>query len=461
MPDSLVAIAAPTIAIGIGIAPWLAIVLAILLVFLNGFFVAAEFALVKVRSTQIEPDVARGEKRARLTQKMIEHLDAYLSATQLGITLASLGLGWIGEPAFAQLLAPLLERIPGASPALGHTISLAFAFTVITVLHIIVGELAPKSLAIGNPKATSLWVATPLYLFYKITYPLIWALNTTANKMLRLVGIRTVVGGSAVHSEEEVRSLLASRQDSQLSDEKRELLENVFELSERTVRQIMIPRSDVVFLSDKQTMEENLQTARTSGHTRYPLCEGDLDHVVGIVHIKDLFRAGDTPATLTELSRQISFVPETVSADKLLRRLRNGHIHMAAVLDEFGGISGIVTLENVIEEIVGEIQDEFDTDEPVIERGPSGEAVVDARMPVDEFNAEFSADISPEGFDTLGGLLYARLGKIPEPGDVVNENGLRLQVITTTGRRIRRIRVVPEPRAVADPESEAGTGKDP
>ena len=455
MPDSLVALAAP--GIDLGIDPWLAMVLAILLVFLNGFFVAAEFALVKVRSTQIEPNVARGEKRARLTQKMIEHLDAYLSATQLGITLASLALGWIGEPAFAQLLAPLLERMPGASPALGHTISLAFAFTVITVLHIIVGELAPKSIAISSPKATSLWVAAPLYLFYKISYPLIWALNATANRMLRLFGVRTVTGGSTVHSEEEVRTLLASRRESQLSDEKRELLENVFELSERTVRQIMIPRSDVVFLSDKQTMEKNLHIARTSGHTRYPLCEGDLDHVVGIVHIKDLFRAGDTPATLTELSRQISFVPETVGADKLLRRLRSGHIHMAAVLDEFGGVSGIVTLENVIEEIVGEIQDEFDTEPPEVVELDSGVYLVAGSLLVAELETELGVELSNRDEDTIAGVVLSELGRRARVGDRVELAAIELEVKEIEENRIRLLQLKTLPPVDAMREVEDGS----
>ena len=254
--------------------------------------------------------------------------------------------------------------------------------------------------------------------------------------------------------------------DEPLEQHERAMIHAILHLDETPVRELMVPRVDVISVDVTTPLDDAVQLILDSGHSRLPVYEEGKDNIVGILYSRDLLAAGArrgrvaSPA-LRDLMRPAFFVPESKRVDEMLTEFQERRVHMAIIVDEYGGVAGIVTIEDLLEEIVGEIQDEFDTDEPVIERGPSGEAVVDARMPVDEFNAEFSADISPEGFDTLGGLLYARLGKIPEPGDVVNENGLRLQVITTTGRRIRRVRVVPEPRAVADPESEAGTGKDP
>jgi CBS domain containing-hemolysin-like protein len=318
--------------------PWLGLALAFLLVVVNGFFVAAEFALVKVRPTQIEPHVARGELRGRLADHMVRQLDAYLSATQLGITLASLALGWIGEPAFAWLLAPVI-RMLHVGPSVAHSISLTTAFITITVLHIVLGELTPKSLAIRKPEATSLWVAIPLYGFYKLTYPVIWLLNHAANGLLRLIGIRPVSEQEVAHGEEELRLLLASRRTAKLSRMKRELLDNIFELSHRNARQIMVPRADVVYLSLSRSLADNLEIARKSGHTRFPVCKDQLDDIVGLIHIKDLFRSDQPVSSLQEITREIPFVPETLAVDRLLRRMLQRKRHMAAVVDELSGRS--------------------------------------------------------------------------------------------------------------------------
>ncbi len=341
--------------------PWAGLLLGLLLVLTNGFFVAAEFALVKLRPTQLTADDPRG-MRVRILQHMLVHLDAYLSATQLGITLASLGLGWVGEPAFAWLLRPLLARL-GASESLVSSISLASAFLLITILHIVAGEQAPKALAIRQPLGASMWVALPLHAFYRATYPAIWLLNHAANGLLRVFGVEPMAEHELAHGEEELRLLLASTAE-QLSQQKRELLDNVFELSHRVARQIMVPRGDVVYLSTTRSVEENLRLARSSGHTRFPLCRGTLDQAIGLIHIKDLFRLDRPPRTLEEAARPLAFVPETLTLDQLLRRMRAERVHLAAVLDEYGGVSGIVTLENVIEEIVGPIQDEFDLERP-------------------------------------------------------------------------------------------------
>jgi CBS domain containing-hemolysin-like protein len=435
---------------GLQLDPWVGILLAAVLVALNGFFVAAEFALVKVRPTQIEPNVERGERRARLLDHMVTHLDAYLSATQLGITLASLGLGWIGEPAFAWMLEPILRGF-GASDALVHSVSLTAAFAVITILHIVLGELAPKSLAIRHPKPTSLWVAMPLYAFYKVSYPVIWVLNATANAVLRLVGVQPVSESELAHSEEELRLLLGSTSE-EMPEQKRELLDNIFELSHRVARQIMVPRGDVVFLSTTRPVDENLQAARTSGHTRFPLCRGDLDHSIGLIHIKDLFRLEKAPRSLEEIARPLSFVPETLPLDELLRRMRAERVHLAAVLDEYGGTSGIVSLENVIEEIVGEIQDEFDLERPeIVAMGP-GRYRVDGGMLVEDLEDALDLEISERDEDTIGGVVLSELGRRPRVGDAVEVGPLRLRVAEAERNRIKvlDLEVVQAPAEAGD-----------
>ena len=417
------------------LAPWAGLLLGMLLVLLNGFFVAAEFALVKVRPTQIEPNVERGERRAKLLDHMVTHLDAYLSATQLGITLASLGLGWIGEPAFAWVLRPMLVGL-GATEAVIHSVSLTVAFAVITVLHIVLGELAPKSLAIRHPKPTSLWVAYPLYAFYKVSYPAIYLLNNTANAVLRLVGVQPVSESELAHSEEELRLLLASTKE-EMPEQKRELLDNVFELSHRVARQIMVPRGDVVFLSTTRALDDNLHAARVSGHTRFPLCRGDLDQAIGLIHIKDLFRLERPPRSLEEIARPLTFVPETLPLDELLRRMRAERVHLAAVLDEYGGTSGIVTLENVIEEIVGEIQDEFDLERPeLVAMGP-GRYRVDGGMLVEDLEDALDLEISERDEDTIGGVVLSELGRRPRVGDAVQVGPLRLRVAEAERNRIK------------------------
>jgi CBS domain containing-hemolysin-like protein len=424
------------------VSPGWGLTLGLLLVLLNGLFVAAEFALVKVRPTQLQPLAARGDRRARVAAHMVSHLDAYLSATQLGITLASLALGWIGEPAFAWVLEPVVQRLPWASPALLHSLALTLAFLTITILHIVLGELAPKSIAIRKSEATSLWVAVPLFAFYKVTYPAIWVLNHAANGILRLVGIPPVSGGELAHSEEELRLLLSSHESGgRLSEQKSELLDNVFELSHRTARQIMVPRADVVYLTTTRTVEENLELARQSGHTRFPLCEGDLDKVVGLVHIKDLFRAAAPLASLKEVAREITFVPETLTLDRLLKRMRGERMHLKAVLDEYGGVSGIVTLENVIEEIVGPIQDEFDAEKPELVKKGEGLYQVSGAMLVVDLEDELGIEFSERDEDTIAGAVLSELGRRPRVGDKVTIGPLQLEILEVERNRIKSLHV--------------------
>jgi len=426
--------------VGFQIDPLVGLLLGLFLVALNGFFVAAEFALVKVRPTQLDPYVARGERRGKVARHMVRHLDAYLSSTQLGITLASLALGWIGEPAFAWLLEPILGLFPGLSPALTHSITLTVAFLTITVLHIVLGELAPKSVAIRQPEATSLWVALPLYLFYRATYPAIWVLNHAANAVLSLVGIQPVSESELGHDEEELRLLLASTGSSQLSAQKRKLLGNVFELSDHTARQIMVPRADVVYLSTDRTLEENLAIARSSGHTRFPLVRGALDKVIGLVHIKDIFQHPGL-TDLESIQREIGFVPETLQLDRLLKRMLQHQSHMSAVLDEYGGVSGIVALEDVIEEIVGDIQDEFDEEAPeLVKRGENLYQVAGAML-VEELETALGIEFSDRDEDTIGGVVLSEVGRSPEVGDTAELPPLKLEVKEVDGNRIRELLV--------------------
>jgi CBS domain containing-hemolysin-like protein len=445
-PPLLVA-ALPTLTLD----PWLGLGVALVLVALNGFFVAAEFALAKVRPTQIEPHAQRGDRRGMVAAHMLRHLDAYLSATQLGITLASIALGWVGEPAFAWLVEPLVLRMPGAGPALVHSVALTLSFAIVSVLHIVFGELVPKSIAIRLPEASSLWTSLPLYFFYWIAFPAIWLLNKTANGIVRLVGIRPASGHEIAHTEEEVRLLLASQQGAQLDDEKRALLGNVFELFERVARQVMVPRADVVYLTTARSTAENLALARETGHTRLPLCEGDLDRIVGVVHIKDLFRAGEAPADLRRIARPVKFVPETITLDRLLARMRSEHLHLAAVLDEYGGVSGIVTLENVIEEIVGPIQDEFDTERPeLVDRG-DGVFQVSGAMLVVDLEDELGLEFSDRDEDTVAGVVLSELGRRPRVGDRVQVAGFRFEVLEVQGNRIKSLRLTLPPAATPAP----------
>jgi len=423
------------------ISPVTGLILGLFLVFLNGFFVSAEFALVKVRATQLDSRVSQGDRRAKVARHMVTHLDAYLSATQLGITLASIALGWVGEPAFSWVLAPVISWL-GIGPEGIHVWSAATAFILISILHIVLGELAPKSLAIRKPELTSVWVAVPLFAFYYLTYPAIWLLNHAANAILRLVGIQPVTEGELAHDEEELRILLASPHASQLSKQKRELLDNIFELSHRMARQIMVPRADVVYLSTEESLGENLARARESGHTRFPLCEGDLDHVLGLIHIKDLFRANGPVDELRQVMRELALVPETLELDRLLRRMRTERAHMAAVLDEFGGVSGIVTLENVIEEIVGQIQDEFDMEPPrVVQKGPSVYQVSGSLL-VAELEDELGVEFSDRNEDTVGGVVLSELGGSPSVGDRVELGPLEIEVREVDLNRVKSVRVV-------------------
>ncbi len=427
---------------GNGHAPMTALYLflAALFVLANGYFVAAEFAIVKVRSTQLAELAASGNRRARMALRLTRNLDAYLSATQLGITLASLALGWIGEPAFARLIEPALARFGTFSEAVAHSISATIAFSIISVLHIVFGELAPKSVAIRKPVAMSLWIAHLLSFFYYVMFPAIWLLNGLSNLVLRAIGMRPATEGEIAHSEEELRLILAhSGEAGVLSEPNLEIIQGVFQFRRRTARQIMVPRTDVVILSTKRSIEENLETIRTAGHTRYPLCDGSLDNTIGFIHVKDLFlgqlRGPGRP--LTDLRRDILFVPENTTVENLLNQFLETRTHMAVVIDEYGGASGIVFLENITEELFGQIQDEFDRERMEVEPLGNGKYRVRGDYLIEDLadRLEIRIDEPPE--ETIGGYVVARIGREIEPGDRCRLGNLEIEVVEGERFRVR------------------------
>ncbi len=435
------------------------LILAFFFVLANGFFVAAEFAIVKVRSTQLTELADEGSVRARMARRMTKNLDAYLSATQLGITLASLALGWIGEPAFEHLIEPLFARFGAMGEAYATSVAATVAFAVISVLHIVLGELAPKSIAIQKPVGTSLWVAHLMHAFYVVTYPAIWLLNGISRAVLRVFRIEPAGEHEIAHSTEELRLILASSEKAGiLSEENREIIEGVFQFSKRTARQIMVPRTDVVILSTTKSIEENLEVIRTSRHTRYPLCEGTLDHTVGLIHVKDLLLAQlrGPGRSLEELKREVLFVPENSTVESLLSQIIENKTHMAIVLDEYGGASGIVFLENITEELFGQIQDEFDRERPEIEPLGNGRYRVRGDYLIEDLADRLKIDLGEPEEETVGGYVAARLGREVAPGDRVELADLSIDVLEAERFRVRWVMVqtkMPETEIVEEEET--------
>ncbi|HEY3054259.1 MAG TPA: hemolysin family protein [Thermoanaerobaculia bacterium] len=416
------------------------LILALLFVVVNGVFVAAEFAIVKVRPTQLAELAAAGSRRARMARRITKRLDSYLSATQLGVTLMSLALGWVGEPAFESLIEPYLTAFGAFSVAVAHSIAATVAFICITALHIIFGELGPKYIAIDKTIGTALWTAHLLRAFHMIMYPVIWLLNRSARVVLSAIGINPATPTEVAHSQEELRLMLVrSEKAGVLSEENREIIEGVFQFSKRTARQIMVPRTDVVILSTTKTIEENLDVIRTSRHTRYPLCEGTLDRTIGLIHVKDLMLAQlrGPGRTLHELKRDMLFVPENSTVEALLSQFIEHKTHMAVVLDEYGGSSGIVSLENITEELFGQIQDEFDRERPEIEPLGNGRYRVRGDYLIEDLADRLKVDVGQPDEETIGGYVAARIGREVAPGDRVQLGDLSIQVIEAERFRVR------------------------
>jgi len=422
------------------------------LVFLNGFFVAAEFAIVKVRSSKIDQRVVEGLYRAKVARHILDRIDAYLSACQVGITLASLALGWIGEPFLASQLRPLFLKFGLESEAVLHGVAFAVAFGIITYLHIVVGEMAPKSLAIRLAEKTTLWTAIPLRMFYRALNPFIAILNHSALFLLKVLAIKPISEKELAHSEEEIKLIFAQAAESgHVGGREVEIMENVLGLHNKIARQIMIPRTAVVYVSTTNTFEQNLRIVVDSEHTRYPLCKGDLDHVLGMVHIKDVLAGttrGDKNLRMVHLKRDIIFYPETLTLDLMFREFQRTKHHMAVLIDEFGGTTGIITLEDVLEEMVGEIYDEFDEPESFIRQVGKQEYLIDGLCPVELCEEKLNLKFPDFAVETVGGIVLSLAGHIPKPGEKLSfEQGVFV-VEAVDRQRIARVRLVLEaPRA--------------
>lgn len=394
------------------------LLITLFLVLLNGFFVAAEFAVVKVRASQLDIRIAGGSRTAHVAKSVIDNLDAYLSACQLGITIASLALGWVGESTVAHILIDLFVLTGlGEQPELAHAIAVPTAFIFISTLHIVLGEMAPKTLAIRHPEPTSLAIAIPLRLFYVVFRPFIWALNHMSNSLLRLFGIHPA-GHDESHSEEELRILLEqSKAQGTIESSEHELIEKVFHFDDRVVHQIMVPRTRMMMLDVDASSEEILDTLFKEGYTRMPVYKDSRDNIIGIVHSRDLFRLARDKRTinLRDVLRPTLFVPETKKIHDLLREFQRTRMHMAIAVDEFGAPSGVVTLEDIVEELVGEIQDEYDEETPAVERRSENEYVVKAYASIPDVNKLLPVPL-PEGNDyaTVAGFLNIIYGFIPE-----------------------------------------------
>lgn len=427
------------------------------LVLLNGFFVASEFAIVKVRGSQLETLEDEGNKTASFARHVTHHLDAYLSATQLGITLASLGLGWVGEPFLSRLLQPFFFIVGVTDEGTIRLGSAAVAFGIITFLHIVLGELAPKSLAISKPVPTTLWIARPLGWFYILFKPAIWFLNGSANLILRRVlHLQPVSEGELAHSEEELRVILAeSAKHEEVTQLGKQLLINALDFRERVVRDITTPRGEVVFLNTEDTFEENLKLAIDSKHTRFPLCEGHLDQTVGLVHVKDLIRiARDEKPDLLSIKRDVNVIPEMMPLEKLLPFFLQKHTHIAVVVDEFGGTTGIVTLDNVLEELVGDIQDEFDREAPELRKLSENEFDVEGSLGLYELKDLVGLELESEDVSTIGGYVTAQIGHLPKKGEQTKIEEYLVTIVATDGRRVEKLHFKRQPEREENEEEE-------
>jgi len=424
----------------------LEILFTLFLVFMNGFFVAAEFAIVKVRLSQVELKVRSGSKLAGITKNLVSHLDRYLSATQLGITLASLGLGWIGEPVVVNILMNLSNFLGlGVSYQLAHTIALPVGFIIITMLHIIFGELAPKSLAIQRSEQVAMFVSVPLRIFYLIFSPFIILLNYLANLTLKILGFAPVSETEGLHSADELRYLLEEGSRSGAIEEaEHKLLENIFEFTDTPIKQIMVPRTKIVGIESSLTYSEMLKKCINEGYSRLPVYQNSIDNITGIIYVKDLIKTIKDPSgSFMKLIRPPYFVQEDDMIDKILRDMQKRHVHIAIVLDEFGGTAGIVTMEDIIEEIVGEIQDEYDEESPIVEKINETEYLVKTSASIDDVN-EFlpiPLDESDE-YETVGGLINSYVGRIPELYEFVELGSYKCQVLKRSKRQLELIKMI-------------------
>jgi len=416
-----------------------------LLVAFNGFFVAAEFALVKVRHSQIDLKASQGNQVAQISQHLVNNLDAYLSACQLGITLASLALGWIGEPVVAKIILKSIDLFGiSISEQLAHQIALPVAFTLITVLHIVLGEQAPKSAAIRNPLPVTLFIAIPLRVFYFVFRPFIWFLNALSNGLLKLLHINSPENAE-IHTEEELRMLLTeSEEGGAIKQSEHELIQNVFEFDDRVVRQIYVPRNKVLALDIEDDQQKIIDLFFEEGYSRVPVFKEGIDNIVGVLHAKDLMKAirSGSNFELQTLLRPAYYVPFSKAVNDLLREFQRQHIQLAIVINEFGGTEGIVTMEDIIEELVGEIQDEYDDEKPLVEKKSETEYIVNATAPINDVN-DFLPIGLPEsvGYETVSGYLNIIFDGIPALNEQIIVGGYQFTVLKRTKNTVEFVKL--------------------
>ncbi len=425
------------------------IAVVLFVVLLNGFFVAAEFAIVKVRNTQIEPLAEKGNFRAGIAREILTHLDAYLSATQLGITMASLALGWIGEPLVSAMIAPLCSAFGLVNEKVIEAISVAVGFSIITFLHISVGEQAPKWLAIQKAQGTALFVSYPLKLFFVVFKPIIIAINGFANGILRLLGFGAVSGAELVHSQEELRLLLL--QDKRVSATSKNLVLNAMDFRRKQARHVMVARKEIVAVSIAAPVRESLEVIRTHKYSRYPVYKDTVDNIIGVIHTKDIFRSDrhlKPDFKLESVMREIIVLPETAPLEKVLETMIQKKVHMISLADEFGGTAGLITMENVLEELVGNIQDEFDREAPEVTKTGENEYVVDAAMTTSDVERLLNQELSPRDILSLGAFAIEHLGHIPRKGERFRLNGVEFTVEAVRDHVVDSIRVrkLPPPK---------------
>lgn len=415
-----------------------------LLVLLNGYFVASEFALVAVRKTRIDELVKRGNAAARLVQSALGNLDSFISATQLGITLASLALGWIGEPAIAHFLEPYILFLPKKAAFISsHALAATIAFGSITFLHIVLGELAPKTIALQKSEKTALFIIAPLTFFAAVFRPFIWILNETGGLVLAIFGFTAPTGRGLVHSEEEIRMILyQSAESGAIAQKEAEMVNRVFRLGDIPVKQIIVPRTEIVAFNVATFLKEIVKRVEREPHSRFPVYEHSIDTIIGFVHIKDIYKTvlkqkEDKRLMETKLLREIISLPETKRIDEVLLDMRRKRIHIAVVHDEYGGTAGIVTLEDILESLVGEIQDEFDQPLKDIQKQPDGSYLVDGLTSIERVQSKFNLPMKGQGYTTIGGLVFGLLGREPKQNDSVQIGNVIFKIIAVEKKRIR------------------------
>lgn len=419
------------------------ILMVIILIVFTAFFVAAEFALVKIRVTRIDFLVAEGNKRAINVKKILANLDEYLSACQLGITVTALGLGWLGEPTVMRLLQPVFDTY-GVNAALSSVLSFVIAFLTITFFHVVVGELAPKTIAIQKAESVALLLAKPLILFYRLMYPFIWLLNGAARSFIRLFGFKPVNDHEVAHSEEELRLIVSqSYKSGEINQSEMMYVNNVFEFDDRLAKEVMVPRTEMVCLFKEDSYETNIQVIREGQYTRYPVADVDKDHIVGLVNIKHVFTSYDKEQqSIDSFIRPIIHVSEGTPIKQLLIKMQKDRIHMAIVIDEYGGTAGLVTVEDILEEIVGEIRDEFDVHEdPMVEKVDEKTMIVSGKLLLDDINQLLQIDLTDTNIDTIGGWMITNHLEAKR-GTIVDYEGYQFIVEEIDGYQIKKVKIV-------------------